>query len=528
MQLTDISILFVEDEDISKEMISNFLHKQFFKNIYTAKNGLEGLKLYKKIRPEIVLTDLTMPVMNGLEMSEQIKALDADTPIILITSHFEKDLTEKAIDIGIDSYLFKPLHMERLEIVLQKYCDRLLTKKNFQTEHKLLEEYKRAIDASAAITKTDTQGIITYVNDAFCLMSGYSKEELLGQKYDMVRDPETPESVYIDIWHTISSKQIWRGRMKNLKKNGDTYYEYSVVVPIVNKYDDIEEYIALRQDITVMYHQQEHLIQRIKEEVDKNTLFHQQREEENLLEAKFSTIGKIAAGITHEINTPLTYVRGNLELMAYDVGRLDNSIPQKEFFQNDIATMLDGLNRIAGIVESMREMASQTSEMPDRHNLYSSLATVIILSQSKAKFISKVRIKNEVFHPAIDKERFKYYAKVQKQRIEQVFIIIINNALDALALSGTFESRILEIEIEHEFENIVIRFKDNAGGIQPAILSSIFEPFKSTKQEGGMGMGLNVAKRIVDDHHGKLTASNHADGALFEVSLPINADKEYL
>ncbi|MBU4110914.1 response regulator, partial [bacterium] len=69
MQLTDISILFVEDEDISKEMISNFLHKQFFKNIYTAKNGLEGLKLYKKIRPEIVLTDLTMPVMNGLEMS---------------------------------------------------------------------------------------------------------------------------------------------------------------------------------------------------------------------------------------------------------------------------------------------------------------------------------------------------------------------------------------------------------------------------------------------------------------------------
>lgn len=415
MQLSDISILFVEDNETSRNTISQFLQEQFFKNIYIAKDGLEGLQMYKKHKPHIVLTDLTMPRMDGLAMSEQIKALDADVPILLITSQFEKDITEKAIDIGIDSYLFKPLIMGRLEKVLKNYCERLLIKKNFQIEHKILEEYK-----------------------------------------------------------------------------------------------------------STMFHQQEHLIKRIKEEVDKNTLFHIQREEENLLEAKFSTIGKIAAGITHEINTPLTYVRGNLELMAYDINHLDKSVVQKESLQKDVLTVLDGLNRIAGIVESMREMASQTNELPQTHNLYASLITALTLSQSKAKLISKIRIKDELFDLSIEKEKFNYPAKVQKQRIEQVFIIIINNALDVLALVSTFESRVLEIAIEREFEHVVVRFKDNGGGIDHAILPNIFEPFKSTKQEGGMGMGLNVAKRIVDDHHGKLVALNHAEGALFEVFLPIN------
>jgi len=283
---------------------------------------------------------------------------------------------------------------------------------------------------------------------------------------------------------------------------------------------------TLSESLHVKLHQQEDLIKRIKEEVDKNTLFHKQREEENLLEAKFSTIGKIAAGITHEINTPLTYVRGNLELMAYDINNLDDNVAQKESLQKDMRTVLDGLNRIAAIVESMREMASQTHELPMHHNLYTSLITALTLSQSKAKHISKIDIKGELFYLGMDKEKFSYLAKVQKQRIEQVFIIIINNALDVLALVHTFESRILEITIEQEFEAIIVRFKDNGGGIDASILASVFEPFKSTKQEGGMGMGLNVARRIIDDHHGKIIASNHANGALFEIFLPINFNEE--
>jgi PAS domain S-box-containing protein len=520
MNLKAISILFVEDNEKIRDEISVCLKKLPFKNIYIAENGKDGLEQFSKYKPDLVLTDLTMPIMNGLEMSKKIKSMSEETPILLITSLFEKEITEAAVDIGIDGYLFKPISLIRLEMILEKYINRILLQKKFKNEHKLLEEYKGAIDVSASVTKTDTKGIITYVNDSFCKLSGYSQAELIGHKHSMVRHPETPKSIYLDMWKMITNKKVWQGRIKNLKKNGETYYEYSVIVPIVNEENEIEEYIALRQDITDLFYQEEYLKKRIKEEVKKNLDLHKKREEENLLEAKFSTIGRMSASITHEINTPLTYVKGNLEMMIKDIVSLDDNIKQKDYLIEDANTVLEGVNRIAGIVESMREVASQTNEVPMYHNLYSSLITALTLSYNKAKHISQIRIQNQTFKLGIDKKKFNYSTVVKIQRIEQVFVIIINNALDALLHVEDFNERLLEITIENEYDFIVIRFQDNGGGINENILPKIFEPFQSDKKGGGMGIGLNVAKRIVENHGGKIIPMNHENGALFEVYLP--------
>lgn len=524
MSAKEISILFVEDDEKIRVEISYFLYKLSFKNIYIAKDGKEGLQKYKEKKPDIVLTDLTMPIMNGLEMSREIKSLDIDVPILLITSHFEKEITESAVDIGIDAYLFKPISLSRLELILEKYISRILLQRKFLNKHKLLEEYKRAIDVSASVTKTDANGVITYVNDSFCTMSGYTKEELLGQKHSIVKHPDTQRDTYLDMWKTITNKKVWQGRIKNLKKNGETYNEYSVIVPILNEDDVIEEYIALRQDITDLFYQEQYLKKRIDDEVSKNIKLHKERAQEQLLEEKFSTIGKMAAGITHEINTPLTYVRGNLELMIQDINTLDDTIKQKSYLQEDSKTILDGVNRIASIVESMREMASQTKELPQSKNIYASLITALTLSHNKAKFISNIFVQGELFHIGMDKEAYSFIAPIQRQRIEQVFIIIINNALDVLKLSNEFDTRFLKIKIKDEDGFIVFSFEDNGGGINEEMLPKIFSPFQSNKEEGGMGIGLNVAKRIIDDHGGKIIASNYGDGALFEVYLPKKSD----
>jgi C4-dicarboxylate-specific signal transduction histidine kinase len=119
----------------------------------------------------------------------------------------------------------------------------------------------------------------------------------------------------------------------------------------------------------------------------------------------------------------------------------------------------------------------------------------------------------------MDKKRLNYTTVVQRQRIEQVFIII-NNALDALLHLENFHERLLEITIHNEHDYIVIRFQDNGGGIDKNVLQKIFNPFESNKKEGGMGIGLNVAKKIIDDHKGKIIPSNHENGALFEIYLP--------
>jgi PAS domain S-box-containing protein len=520
----NLTVLCVEDDALSREMLEFFLQQQSFKAVYSAKNGEEGLIQYFLHKPDMVLTDLNMPLMNGLELSAKIKENNPNVPILLITAQIEKEITEQAVDIGIDGYLFKPISLERLQLILEKYAQRLFLNKSLKNKHKLLEEYKAAIDASSAITKTDKQGVITYANESFCQMSGYSYEDLLGKNHSIIKHPNTPRSLYADMWKTIKSKNVWKGRLQNLKKDGTTYYEYAVIVPITNENDEIEEYISFKQDITDLYNQEQHLRNRIKEEVLKNLELHKNREEANLLEAKFSTIGKMAAGITHEINTPLTYIRGNLELIKDDINHLDDTLSIKPSLQEDLATVLDGVNRIATIVESMREMSSGTDEAPMYHNIYSSLVTSLILCHNKAKHITKIRLQNQIFEPQMDKKKLNYSTMVQRQRIEQVFIIIINNALDALLHLPDFNARLLDISISSEKEFLIIRFQDNGGGIDANILKKIFDPFESTKKEGGMGIGLNVAKRIIDSHGGKIIPSNHEEGALFEVWLPrINA-----
>lgn len=509
MNFENISLLFVEDDPISREIVYEFLQDQSFENVYVAQNGADGLVSYYKHKPDIVLTDLNMPVMNGLNMAAVIKEHNYRVPILLLTSDFEKKITEECVDIGIDAYLFKPFDMQRLLKVLRNYSKRVLLQKDLNSKHKLLHEYKNAIDVSSAVSKTNPKGYITFVNEEFCKISGYTKEELLGQNHNIIRDPDTKKSTYKKMWNTITNKHVWHGKVKNRKKNGDFFVDKTTIVPILDDNDEIIEYIAIRQDITDLYKQEELLKKRIDEELKKN-----------LSEAKFSTIGKMAAGITHEINTPLTYIKGNVELMLQDINALDPSVETKEFLLEDAQTVLEGVNRIATIVESMREVASQRSDVFIQHNIYSSLVTALTISHNKAKQITKIKLQGEEFALGMDKEKYTFVTNMQVQRIEQVFIIIINNALDVLVNKEKFEERLLEISVREDPYSIFITFDDNGGGIDSKILPNIFEPFESTKEAGGMGIGLNVAQKIIYDHEGALLASNHKDGARFEIVLP--------
>ncbi len=520
MNLSNITILLVENEPLFSRRTLDLLDKFRFKDIYEVKNSEDALEKYAQYSPDIVLIDYDLPIINGLDVSNKLKELNPELPIILLTASDDKKTIIDAINIGIDGYLFKPIKLKEITSIIEKHAKRVLLQKNFKKKQKLLQEYKAAIDASAAVTKTNKERVITYANNSFCEMSGYSQDELIGQKHIILRHPNTPKKTYSNIWETITDKRTWKGRIQSLKKDGTSFYEYTVIVPITNDNGEIEEYISFKHDITDLYNQEQYLRKRIEKEVQKNLELHKKREEENLLEAKFSTIGRMAAGITHEINTPLTYVKGNLEMMIKDIHHLDDNIKQKEYLLDDTKTILEGVDRIAGIVESMREVASYNNEIPIYHNVYSSLITALTLSNNKAKQISEIRIQNQTFKLGMDKKKLDYSTFMQIQRIEQVFVIIINNALDALLHIENFHDRLFEITISDEQDSIVIRFQDNGGGIDERILEKIFDPFESTKIKGGMGVGLNVAKRIIDVHGGKIIPSNNGDGALFEIYLP--------
>lgn len=114
----------------------------------------------------------------------------------------------------------------------------------------ILNQYKRILDESSIVSKTDTKGIITYVNDAFCAVSGYSREELIGKNHNIIKHDENDLKIFKDMWKTIKNKQIWRGTIKNISKKGYIYYVKSVIMPILDDDGEIVEFIAARTDVT--------------------------------------------------------------------------------------------------------------------------------------------------------------------------------------------------------------------------------------------------------------------------------------
>ena len=121
----------------------------------------------------------------------------------------------------------------------------------FNNELLILQQYKDLIDDNVIVTKTDVHGKITFTNDKFCEISGYSREELLGKPHSMVRHPDMDPEIFKDMWHTIKDeRKTWTGQIKNRRKDGSAYYVDAIIKPIINERDEIAEFIALRYDVS--------------------------------------------------------------------------------------------------------------------------------------------------------------------------------------------------------------------------------------------------------------------------------------
>lgn len=139
-------------------------------------------------------------------------------------------------------------------------------------QNRLLQEYKEAVDRSAIVSKTDTNGVITFVNQKFCEISGYSEHELVGQPHNIIRHPDMPSDVFKEMWSMISQKKAWSGIVKNRTKSGEPYFVDSVINPIIDCKGNIVEYIGIRHDITTIETVKSNLYAEI-EETQKTLLY---------------------------------------------------------------------------------------------------------------------------------------------------------------------------------------------------------------------------------------------------------------
>lgn len=140
---------------------------------------------------------------------------------------------------------------ESLKKYLRKQLDE--TKYNLKDALKLTSQYEMAINESSILTKANLKGEITFVNEKFCDISGFSQEELIGKKHNIIRHPDMSKEIFKDLWKTIQSGECWQGIIKNRKKSGSAYWVSTTIIPIKNKKNIIKEYISIRHDLTTVF-----------------------------------------------------------------------------------------------------------------------------------------------------------------------------------------------------------------------------------------------------------------------------------
>lgn len=118
----NISILYIDDESCMRENVVEYLG-YYFDNVFEASDGLEGFEVYKQVKPDIIITDITMPKMNGLEMVEKIRQSDSETKVIVATAYLENEFLLKAVELGLVKYLIKPITEDKLLPILKKCAD---------------------------------------------------------------------------------------------------------------------------------------------------------------------------------------------------------------------------------------------------------------------------------------------------------------------------------------------------------------------------------------------------------------------
>lgn len=245
------NILIVDDSSFVRKTLNKILKSKNF-NLFDANNPIEAFKILDKTKMNLIFTDLEMPNMDGIAFLEKIKKKKEyfDVPIIILSGNKTRENYTRALKHGAIDFIEKPFLAE--EILLK--ADLHISQSDYVTQITMqaqeLQEYKRILNESDIIVKTNPNGIITEVNDKFCQISGYANEYVIGKPTSIMRHPDMPKKVIHELTSKIQEHKTFKGILKNKKRDGSPYYVDATISPIIDIHGNIKEIIGIRHDIT--------------------------------------------------------------------------------------------------------------------------------------------------------------------------------------------------------------------------------------------------------------------------------------
>lgn len=362
---------------------------------------------------------------------------------------------------------------------------------------KQLEEQKFALDQAAIVAQTDAFGRIDYVNDKFCEISGYSREELIGRNHRIVNSGFHDKDFFVDMWKAISSGRTWKGEICNRAKSGKLYWVSTTIVPFFDEEGKPRQYLAIRQDITDL-------------KVAQQLIADQQAQ--LVASSKLSAIGEMAATITHEINNPLGVILGRCEMMKtllkkgeVDLANLDRLVD----------TIDVTAKRIEKIVRSMKTLSHEGEDDPKENTSVSTIVDCLVDLFSEKFKSHGIQFSVTPYDRALKLD-------CRSHEILQVLVNLLNNSFDAIL---TKNKKWVRVDVQEKNDDLEISVMDSGEGIPSQILEKLFMPFFSTKKvQYGTGLGLSISRSLMQRHQGKLEYDRQSPFTRFIVSLPISSD----
>jgi PAS domain S-box-containing protein len=348
-----------------------------------------------------------------------------------------------------------------------------------------------SVGEGIAITGVD--GVIEYVNARFERHTGYTREEAIGRKPNLLKSGVHDEAFYREMWATLLRGEIWSGTLVNRRKDGTLYHVEQTIAPVKDEQGDTVRFIAVERDITA---------RRLAEQTIAELQMRM------LTSSRMAALGIMAGNVAHEIRNPLTVISGDAEMLREAMLR---ECPERPDWVNRLEAVVRNAARIERIVRGLRTLSREGGGDP------------FVLTAMKDIVDDAVELCRARFKPGnisllVEPVPPDLRAECRATQIAQLLLNLLNNAVDAVR---DLPERWVRIECREDGVELELAVKDSGSGLSPEVRQRIFRRFFTTKTEGnGVGLGLSISQAIMESHHGRLYIDETCPHTRFVARLP--------
>jgi len=500
-----LRLLLLEDSDLDAELLRVALSQQGFQPDITRVQTEDEYRQVLITSPwDLVISDYNLPGFDGMSALGILREREPDLPFILISGILTEASAVEAMRNGASDFVLKS-NLGRLGPIIERELRDQVARRRAradQNELRLLQLVVRQVPDSLVIT--DPECTILYVNPSMEAVSGYSRDELVGQNPRLLKSGRHEATFYETLWRSLLQGEVWRGTFVNRRKDGQFWESQAVVAPVLDDAGQPLYFVLTSRDVTHELQLQARL------------------EQAQRLEA----IGVLTGGIAHDFNNILMPIMGNAELgteQSKDLPRI----------QHHFAVIQKSAKRASDLIQQILAF-SRKQEMLTRP------VDLALLIKESLKLMRATVPSSILFE--VDLKVASAHVLADPTQLHQVVINLCTNAAQAMhGLPGTLRVDMSPQEITKDLpcamggllppgRYLCLCIADTGCGIPPEILDQIFFPFFTTKRQGeGTGLGLSIVHGLVQQMGGGLqVTSTLGQGTEFRIYLPTTDQQEQL